>query len=117
MNPRNETDLANRPVCRKLALIRHDGKDSKPGERTMSVWGEKCVRCGGKRTRSTYEGLPTCDDCQKLLEAQLQADAEDHRLCPLDGVAMSKEIVLNVVVDRCPACKGMWLDGGELELL
>jgi hypothetical protein len=83
----------------------------------MGVWGEKCVRCGEKRTRSTYEGLPTCDDCQKLLEARLQADAEDHRLCPLDGVAMSKEIVLNVVVDRCPACKGMWLDGGELDLL
>ena len=30
---------------------------------------------------------------------------------------MSKEIVWNVVVDRCPSCRGMWLDGGELELL
>jgi Zn-finger nucleic acid-binding protein len=30
---------------------------------------------------------------------------------------MSKEIVLNVVLDRCPTCKGMWLDGGELDLL
>ena len=83
----------------------------------MSVWGEKCVRCGNRRTKSTYEGLPTCDDCRETLQAKLKADAEDRRSCPLDGSAMSKEVVLNVVVDRCPACKGMWLDGGELELL
>jgi Zn-finger nucleic acid-binding protein len=30
---------------------------------------------------------------------------------------MTKEIVLNLVLDRCPACGGVWLDGGELELL
>jgi hypothetical protein len=83
----------------------------------MAVWGEKCVRCGKKRTHATYEGLPTCDVCQKLLEARLKAEAEDRRLCPLDGASMSKEIVFNVVVDRCPSCKGMWLDGGELDLL
>ena len=28
---------------------------------------------------------------------------------------MSKEIVLNLVIDRCPSCRGVWLDGGELE--
>ncbi len=83
----------------------------------MGVWGEKCVRCGNARTRSTYEGLPTCDACQQILQAKLKAETEDRRLCPLDGVVMSKEVVLNVVVDRCPACKGMWLDGGELELM
>lgn len=30
---------------------------------------------------------------------------------------MSKEIVLNIVIDRCPECHGIWLDGGELDLL
>lgn len=83
----------------------------------MGVWGERCVRCGTRRTRSTHEGLPTCDDCQNALQARLRADAEEPRTCPLDGAAMSKEIVLNVVLDRCPTCKGMWLDGGELDLL
>ena len=24
-------------------------------------------------------------------------------------------MVSNVIVDRCPQCKGVWLDGGELE--
>jgi hypothetical protein len=83
----------------------------------MSIWGEKCVRCGNRRTRTTYEGLPTCEECEGDLRARLAADTEDRRLCPLDGVSMSKEIVLNVVLDRCPECKGVWLDGGELELL
>ena len=73
----------------------------------MAVWGEKCVRCGKRRTRETHEGLPTCDDCRDALAAKLKAAIEDRRLCPLDGVAMTKEIVLNVVVDRCPACKGI----------
>lgn len=83
----------------------------------MSLWGEKCVRCGSQRTKQTYEGLPTCDRCAELLRAKLRADAEDRRGCPLDGEAMSKEIVLNIVVDRCPVCQGVWLDGGELDLL
>lgn len=83
----------------------------------MSMWGEKCVRCGERRTRDTYEGLPTCEACQHHLKARLRAETEDRRICPMDGSAMSKEIVLNVVLDRCPSCGGMWLDGGELELL
>jgi Zn-finger nucleic acid-binding protein len=28
---------------------------------------------------------------------------------------MSKEIVLNLILDRCPTCRGVWLDAGELE--
>ncbi len=30
---------------------------------------------------------------------------------------MSKEIAHMIVVDRCPTCQGVWLDGGELERL
>lgn len=83
----------------------------------MSIWGEKCVRCGERRTRETYEGLPTCEACQQTLQARVRAEAEDRRVCPMDGSTMTKEVVHNVVLDRCPACKGMWLDGGELDLL
>ena len=83
----------------------------------MSMWGEKCVRCGERRTRETYEGLPTCEGCQGSMKARLRAESEASRICPMDGAAMSKEIVHNVVLDRCPSCGGMWLDGGEMELL
>lgn len=79
----------------------------------MGIFGERCVRCGRTRTRREFEGLPTCDAC----EAQIRYSREEQRICPLDGSAMQKEIVLNIVIDRCPSCRGVWLDGGELQLL
>jgi Zn-finger nucleic acid-binding protein len=30
---------------------------------------------------------------------------------------MTKSIVLNIVIDKCPSCHGAWLDGRELDLL
>ena len=83
----------------------------------MSLLGEKCARCGKKRTRKEFSGIPTCDDCQRALELKLAASQESPRSCPIDRAAMQKEVVLNVILDRCPVCKGVWLDGGELELL
>ena len=83
----------------------------------MSLLGEKCARCGRKRTRKEFAGVPTCDDCHRLLELKLEAAKESPRVCPIDEAAMQKEVVSNVIVDRCPHCKGVWLDGGELELL
>ena len=83
----------------------------------MSLLGEKCARCGKKRTRTEFAGLPTCDACHALLEKKLEAAQEDRRACPIDGEAMKKEVISNVILDRCPACRGVWLDGGELEML
>lgn len=83
----------------------------------MSLLGEKCARCGKKRTRKEFEGIPTCEECQRELELKLAAAKEAPRPCPLDRAPMLKEVVSNVIVDRCPRCKGVWLDGGELELL
>ena len=81
----------------------------------MSFFGEKCARCGQRRTRREYQGLPTCETCEKLIEAKIRAGKEQGRRCPLDGAEMAKEIVLNLIIDRCPSCRGVWLDGGELE--
>ena len=83
----------------------------------MSLLGEKCARCGKKRTRKEFEGVPTCDACQHELELKLAAAKESPRPCPIDRAPMLKEVVSNVILDRCPRCKGVWLDGGELELL
>ena len=47
----------------------------------------------------------------------VQASGETDRLCPVDKVKMTKEIAHMIVVDRCPTCSGVWLDGGELERL
>ena len=37
------------------------------------------------------------------------------RTCPADGTILTPEWRSDVVVDRCPSCRGMWLDEGELE--
>ena len=79
----------------------------------MGLFGTRCMRCGGKRTKQEVDGVPTCDDCR----AKLEAAREESRLCPVDGSAMAKSIIYNVVVDRCPDCNGVWLDGGELEVI
>ena len=81
----------------------------------MSLLGEKCARCGRRRTRREYAGLPTCEPCEEMIEAKIRAAKEQTRRCPLDGAEMAKEIVLSLVIDRCPSCRGVWLDGGELE--
>ncbi len=81
----------------------------------MSLMGDKCARCGKHRTRREYEGLPTCEICEKLIEAKIRAAKEQARQCPGDSTEMTKEILLNLVIDRCPTCNGVWLDGGELE--
>jgi len=83
----------------------------------MALFGEKCVRCGNRRTKHTYEGLPTCEACEAELLARAKASSEGLQKCPVDGAAMSKDVVLNVIIDRCPTCNGVWLDGGELDLI
>ena len=30
---------------------------------------------------------------------------------------MTKESLMNVVLDRCPTYHGVWLDGGELDIM
>lgn len=80
----------------------------------MSLLGEKCDRCG-TRTRNREDDHPICEVCAREMTLLVQASAETRRLCPADGERMSKEIAHMIVIDRCPACQGVWLDGGELE--
>lgn len=76
------------------------------------MFGNRCARCGVSRTKDTFEGLPTCSDC----ELEIQAEREEKRTCPQCATAMDKAIVLNIVVDKCSSCHGAWLDGGELDM-
>jgi hypothetical protein len=80
----------------------------------MSLFGEKCVRCN-TRTHSEYQGKPTCEVCREQLELALAAAREVKRACPADNATLAKEIAHGVVIDRCPTCRGVWLDAGEME--
>lgn len=82
----------------------------------MGIFGEKCVRCGG-RTRDSLDGQPTCEPCQRELRMLLEAAKEGERRCPVDASALHKEVAGGVVIDRCNDCGGVWLDRGELEHL
>ncbi len=83
----------------------------------MSLFGQKCIRCDARRTKREYEGLPTCEACEKEIRARGRAANEDRRVCPVDGSVMGKDVVLNVIIDRCESCNGVWLDGGEFDLI
>jgi len=37
------------------------------------------------------------------------------RRCPADGFTLASETYEGVEIDRCPHCRGVWLDSGELE--
>ena len=82
----------------------------------MSLLGEKCVRCQ-RRTHKTYQGKPTCEPCQEQLELAIAAGRETKRSCPADAATLTKEIAHGIIIDRCPTCRGVWLDKGELERL
>ncbi len=83
----------------------------------MSLLAASCVRCGAPVPGPSGDDLPTCPRCVELVRARLQPETEPSRRCPVDGAAMAKDVVHMLVVDRCPTCSGVWLDGGELELL
>ena len=55
---------------------------------------------------------------QKRAETKKDKSAEPwwHR-CPKCGGALAEKKIVDVVVDECPGCKGIYLDAGELELL
>lgn len=70
---------------------------------------------------------------KELIErARLERNAEEHRRrteaerklhdlhfmhCPKCGKKMKEIKIKDICVDECPACRGVYLDGGELDLL
>lgn len=75
--------------------------------------GSDCTRCGQQQTTREFEGSPTCSPC----ELSIRAEREEPVECRHDGSLMQKEILEDIIVDRCPECGGVWFDGGELEVL
>lgn len=75
--------------------------------------GRDCQKCGQHLTNRQFEGVPTCSAC----ELSIRAEREERLECRHDGALMQKEILEDIIVDRCPECRGVWFDGGELEVL
>lgn len=75
--------------------------------------GARCARCREHPSVEVLDGLPTCARCGALVRLK----SESRRMCPVDGEPMAKEVVRNLLIDRCPSCGGIWLDHDELEAL
>lgn len=73
-----------------------------------------CERCGNSIPKRPG-ARPICETCEEELALLVKARDENSRECPIDGTPMSKAIAHMIVIDRCPRCQGVWLDGGELE--
>ena len=72
-----------------------------------------CTHCNSNMTKREFEDQPTCPECKtKILLAR-----ETTRTCPVDGSILLKEHRSEIIIDRCPKCKGVWLDFGEIEAL
>lgn len=79
----------------------------------MGIFSQTCYRCHEKTASRDFEGVPTCVECS----IAIQASREKVRHCPIDGNDLQKQVLHGVMVDRCPSCGGVWLDGGELEIV
>ena len=59
----------------------------------------------------------------KQMRARLDAErakgdrAQEPMKCPRCGTELQETQYHHAVVDVCPSCKGMWLDGGEIEII
>ena len=82
----------------------------------MGLFADTCDRCG-QQTRHKHEDRPVCEACEQEMALLVEASKEGSRACPVDGMPMAKTVAHMLVVDRCPKCNGVWLDGGELEKL
>lgn len=61
-----------------------------------------------------YQGL-------KLDEEEIDSvpEVEHKRIvhCPEDNAEMQPHDIMGLTIDRCPQCKGVWLDRGEIAAL
>jgi hypothetical protein len=70
-----------------------------------------CARCNYAYATTIDDNMPVCDECKNKFAT------EEIRKCPVDQEDMNKIIVQNVLIDKCPKCHGIWLDGDEVGVL
>ena len=72
-----------------------------------------CVHCNKIKTKRDFENQATCGACQ----TKILISRESTRICPVDGATLLKEHNNEIIIDRCPKCKGVWLDADEIEAI
>ena len=105
----------NCPRCDGVALI---------GTEVRSTTVDRCRSCGGIWFDET-ELETLLEENAASLRPLRSSKSDDLRnrqtaACPRDGEVLVRVCSAKkhaVVLDTCPRCQGIWLDGGELERL
>jgi TFIIB-like protein len=80
--------------------------------------GENCIRCNKYYKFEELEvgpdGFGICHNCA----IRINPIGEKKHQCLNDGTEMKKELIYNrILLDKCPTCGGIWLDGDEIEII
>ena len=55
---------------------------------------------------------------ERLDKERAALERQSHYMkCPKCGADLTETDFHHIKVDRCPSCKGVWFDGGEIEML
>lgn len=72
--------------------------------------GRKCDQCGHR----IYEPKATsCKPCR--LKEEMKGEVK--LTCPECSTQMNKKVVHEIIIDKCPNCKGIFLNKGELKAI
>lgn len=85
---------------------------------------DRCKACGGIWF-DNHELIPLLhekiSDLAALQGKSVSRGAnQKHGLCPRDNAGLlrvSSALGRSVILDTCPECRGIWLDGGEFDTL
>jgi len=84
-----------------------------PTDKTTDQEDEFFFKMDMEKIKERREGLN-----KKREEESSQKEKETHWMkCPKCGSDLEEINFNDVMIDRCIACRGIWLDAGELELL
>ncbi len=79
----------------------------------MGMNKDGCSRCGTIAKTRKMEGQDICEACALNIQIAREAIVS----CPEDGKKMDKELCGSIIIDRCPACSGVWLDANEIKTI
>ena len=103
------------PKCPATALV---------ATRVQAIEVDRCETCGGIWF-DNHELIPLLHESVPELTALRGRSApagvnQKHGQCPRDStgfIRVSSALGNSVIVDTCPKCQGIWLDGGEFDTL
>ena len=92
--------------------------------RVQATEVDRCKACGGIWF-DQHELIPLLHERISDLAAlqgksALRGVNQQHGQCPRDNAELlrvSSALVRAVILDACPECRGIWLDGGEVDTL